>query len=544
MSVKPNSVEDFGFDDVKKENQNSSGGLEAKILAHVCELFAQATLPVTANFFELGGHSVLVARLVSLLRKDPTTACATMADVYNNPTVESLSAHLVVKNGTANAAKASNAASSKSNGSNQSIRTNDEGASGKETYVPISGLSYHLCWFAQTILLYFVWAVPAFMLLFAYKFFMWRMKEGDPWWGALFLTFPVITLFYPIMLLIAIIMKWVLLGKLQPGRHRLWGWWFLRWWLVKKVTEFVPMYPLYGTVFLNWYFKALGVKIGSNVYIGSTNIFGNDLISIGDDSSINADAQLEAIRVVQGWIILGRISIGKRCYVASRAMIVASQEKDTVINDDGQLGDLSLLQAGGVIPSHQNWSGSPARFACEVPVLSEELLSATRPSFCTSFWLTLAKLFIFELLPWLLLAEVAPLFLVIFFRKNILVWLGNREWLYYLVVPLPVATLSLLSLAISILIVKWIIVRKWTATVISIHSLDYLRKWMYDVLFCNVIIRSYEGLIGTLETFLHPVFSSLYFPPLLRALGAKLGADTEISTATHFTPDCMFITKL
>ena len=134
------------------------------------------------------------------------------------------------------------------------------------------------------------------------------------------------------------------------------------------------MYPLYGTVFLNWYFMALGVNVGSNVYLGSTNIYGNDLISIGDDSSVNCDAQMEAIRVVQGWIVLGRIVVGKRCYVASRSMIIASPDRDTVISDDGQLGELSLLPGGSVIPKGQNWAGSPARYACDVPELSEEMV--------------------------------------------------------------------------------------------------------------------------------------------------------------------------
>lgn len=59
-------VGEYGYDDVVPESTLPGDDLESSILKHVCSLFAQETLSVSANFFELGGHSVLVARLVSL----------------------------------------------------------------------------------------------------------------------------------------------------------------------------------------------------------------------------------------------------------------------------------------------------------------------------------------------------------------------------------------------------------------------------------------------------------------------------------------------
>ena len=518
---KPNSVEDFGFDDVQKEEKHPTNSMEKIILPLVCELFAQSSLPVTANFFELGGHSVLVARLVSMLRKDPMTSSATMADIYNNPTVASLAAHLNVKNGSIKKID------TKRSSENHAVDVPK--ICGKDSYIPVNRVSYYLCWFAQAILLYFVWAVPAFMLLFAYKFFMWRLSQGDPWWGSLLLTFPVLSLFYPAMLFIAIVLKWILLGRVQPGKYRIWGWWFLKWWIVKKVTEFVPMTALHGTIFLNWYYVCLGTSVGRGCYIGTTDLHGHDLIEIGDDTSIGADAHIEGYRVFQGSIILGKIVIGKRCYIGNRSMIIGSCLRTTTMEDDSQLGDLSLLPAGAVIPTKQNWAGSPSRYAADVIDLSDEMLANCRPSWLRELGMILGKLIIFEIVPWFLIAEIAPLFCVIYFNRQIFAWFGSRRWAFYLALPLPTATLSLLTLALSLLMTKWILIQRWKSTVVYLHSFDYLRKWAYELIMSSV------------SFFLHPMYSSLYFPPFLWALGAKLGSDTEVSTAVHFTPDLLEI---
>ena len=82
-----------------------------------------------------------------------------------------------------------------------------------------------------------------------------------------------------------------------------------------------------------------------------------DLLSIGDDSSINADSNLLGYTVENGRLKIGRITIGKRCFVGARAAL----REDTVMEDDSALEDLSLLPRGAVIPRGQTWLGSPAR---------------------------------------------------------------------------------------------------------------------------------------------------------------------------------------
>ena len=60
-------------------------------------------------------------------------------------------------------------------------------------------------------------------------------------------------------------------------------------------------------------------------------------------------------------------------------------------------------------------------------------------------------------------------------------------------------------------------------------SLVYLRKWLSD------------GLMAATRALLLPVYTTLYLPPLLRLLGAKIGPRAEISTVWAFSPELIDI---
>ncbi len=51
------------------------------------------------------------------------------------------------------------------------------------------------------------------------------------------------------------------------------------------------------------------------------------------------------------------VTIGKRATVGSLAIVLY----DGVIEDDAQLGDLSVLMKGETLPAGTSWEGSPAR---------------------------------------------------------------------------------------------------------------------------------------------------------------------------------------
>ena len=56
--------------------------------------------------------------------------------------------------------------------------------------------------------------------------------------------------------------KWLLLGRLKPGRYPLWGLTYFRWWLADRLIEGAPVYMLSGSPLLVWWLRLLGAHIG------------------------------------------------------------------------------------------------------------------------------------------------------------------------------------------------------------------------------------------------------------------------------------------
>src|SRR5205085_6125467 len=131
---------------------------------------------------------------------------------------------------------------------------------------------------------------------------------------------------------------------------------FFRWWLVTTIEAAVPVGYLTGTPLLNLYARLMGARIGRNVYLGSENFAIYDLLTIGEGSSINADASLLGYTIEDGWLKIGSITIGKNCFVGARTAVA----EGTVMEDGAALEDLSLLSRGKRIPAGETWKGSPA----------------------------------------------------------------------------------------------------------------------------------------------------------------------------------------
>lgn len=122
-------------------------------------------------------------------------------------------------------------------------------------------------------------------------------------WHFFSVLFFILLLLYPGLFLITIAAKWLLLGRIKPGEYRLWGWFYFRWWLVQRLLAVAPTTVLVGSPLMNLYCRLLGAKIGAGCYIGTDIIQNFDLLTIGNNSSINADATLLAYTVEGGWCI-------------------------------------------------------------------------------------------------------------------------------------------------------------------------------------------------------------------------------------------------
>ena len=68
---------------------------------------------------------------------------------------------------------------------------------------------------------------------------------------------------------IAIAMKWILLGRIKPGRYPLWGVYYYRWWLANRFLGLTHMKWFQASSIMRLYLQALGAKVGEGAIISS-----------------------------------------------------------------------------------------------------------------------------------------------------------------------------------------------------------------------------------------------------------------------------------
>ncbi|KAK0214939.1 acetyl-CoA synthetase-like protein [Armillaria fumosa] len=166
-----------------------------------------------------------------------------------------------------------------------------------------------------------------------------------------------------------ILTKWIVIGRRQAGKFE---WdkssYCQRWQLHLVLSR--PLYkgygnggillPLTGTVFIVWYLRALGAKIGKNcgIYVGGKAglMTEPDLVELGDDVTVDNCSVVAHINS-RGNFALNSLKIGNGCAMrtGSRLLSGASME------DSSMLCEHTLLTSGEVAESGAVYVGWPAR---------------------------------------------------------------------------------------------------------------------------------------------------------------------------------------
>ena len=150
-------------------------------------------------------------------------------------------------------------------------------------------------------------------------------------------------------------------GRYEPVTKPLWSPFVWKTEMVTSTYEnlVVPLLlePLRGTPYINIYLRLLGCRIGKRVFTDTTDITEPDLVSVGDDAALNENAGLQTHLFEDRVMKVSSVTIGARATVGSLAIVLY----DGVIEDDAQLGDLSVLMKGETLPAGTSWEGSPAR---------------------------------------------------------------------------------------------------------------------------------------------------------------------------------------
>jgi non-ribosomal peptide synthetase-like protein len=467
---------------------------ESKISFIWSEILGINDISIDADFFqELGGHSLLAATVISKLRENPQFQDLAVLDIYQHPTIAKLATALANR---------------------QQHPTSNHYGETCERPTAKARPSGHIWTILGIYMLYFIYSTPIVL-----PFSVFDTLYDNNWnkYVALALSGVTLLLIHPSLLLISIALKWLTIGKYKAGSYPLWGNYYWRFWFMQQVHKLVSTEYLAGSPFLNTYYRLLGVKLSQNVYLGGIELVAADLISIGANTSINDGASLVGYEIVDGRLEIGNVTIGRDCFVGSNTMLGLH----TQLADRARIGDLSYLGNGLMIPTGEAWIGSPAKLDLSASSQIDELLTPVPK--CG----TVLKMgyLIGSIAIWLVpFISAIPSFLL---WQELLKELEIDE----LIIPSAIlGSFSFIGIfCLQVLLYKWMLLGRVKPGNYPVYSSFGLRKWWID------------RLMGMSLEMMPTLYSTLYLLPWLRMLGAKIGARTEISTATNITPDLLSI---
>lgn len=444
-------------------------------------------ISMSDNFFEdLGGHSLLAAIVVSEMRENQMFENMSVVDVYKFPKLSDL-AHELEKQRPIKDSKAKKE---------------------REIYIP-SKLSYYTCSIFQGISMLFLillfgmeWLGPFFVYSYYYQA---DFGVADSLYMMLLMYFALL----PILSLVAIGFKWFVLGRIKPGKYKLWGTYYFRFWIVDKVINICPITYFTGTSIMNIFLRLVGAKIGKNSYINTSAISAFDLLKVGENVSICTDSHLRGYNISDGYLHIGTIDIEDNSFVGTRCCL----SPDTKMERNSSIEDLTLIPEGCVVPQNENWGGSPA-----IKLGTNQHHESRRLWSVRNTFLSLISVF---LIPLITMIAYFPGMMLITHMDY------SSEGYHFLWLTIGVGISFVVLLTVIITILKWLMLGNIKEGKYPVNSLFYYKKWFFDQL-----MKLSLQVIGTLYT-------TLYLQIWFRMLGVKMGKRVEISTVEFISPDLL-----
>ncbi len=311
--------------------RNDTERVLAETLADVLQ---SERVSIGDNFFaDLGAHSLLMARFGAAIREKLGIVSVSMQDIYQNPTVEKLAAHLEAL----------------------PSETVDEEAiqARREAFHIPSRLSYYGCGALQ-IAWGTAWSLLGLWILV--KGIFWTY-EPMPDLAATYGRIMVFGLGLAVAFsLLPVAAKWLLIGRWKAEAIPIWSLRYFKFWAMKGLLGSAPLAYL-GDPFYNVYLRLLGAKIGRNVVLHGKGVpVCTDLLSIGDNTIFSNESIVRGYKARSNMIHTGSVEIGADCFVGEHGVI----DIDTVMEDGSQLGHASSLHEGQRVPAGTRYHGCRA----------------------------------------------------------------------------------------------------------------------------------------------------------------------------------------
>lgn len=172
---------------------------------------------------------------------------------------------------------------------------------------------------------------------------------------------PVFAFLTALLTLIAVAMlRHTFMGRFKPTVKPLWCAyvWFNE--VVNALYESVAapiLAPMLGTIFVSWFLRQLGCRIGRWVFLETTLFSEFDLVRIEDRASLNLGCTIQTHLFEDRVMKSDTIHVGELCSVQNMAVVLYG----TRMGAGSVLGPLSVLMKGEVLPSRTRSYGIPSQ---------------------------------------------------------------------------------------------------------------------------------------------------------------------------------------
>ncbi|KAI8078628.1 uncharacterized protein BX664DRAFT_342329 [Halteromyces radiatus] len=125
--------------------------------------------------------------------------------------------------------------------------------------------------------------------------------------------------------LVAVIIKWIVIGKYRTGSYPLWGQYYLRWWIVNRVIDLAGLGIFGAEPWLHClYLRMMGAKVGKSCHVNpKADVREFDLVTIGDGCTLDEKCSARPFTLSTGHMNLNPLVIGDNCVVGLRSFVIA-----------------------------------------------------------------------------------------------------------------------------------------------------------------------------------------------------------------------------
>lgn len=199
-------------------------------------------------------------------------------------------------------------------------------------------------------------AFPAYMLITTY----WQAASPFTSLFIMALGF-VLTLTLLMFVNVIFIRLLAIIFPIKTGKYSVYGMtmavWSIQYMLMNFMnTIFLPVFRT--TPLMNMFYRALGAKIGDNVFFNTSYIYEPHLIEIGDNTRVGENAMIFPHTSEGKSFVCEKIIIGKNVTVGQYAQILPG----AIIGDNVIIGAGSIVPKGKVIESNSIYGGNPISF--------------------------------------------------------------------------------------------------------------------------------------------------------------------------------------